>query len=222
MSSAVKILNSPVETLADCLERLGNVPLERVHFRPYPGTATEKDVVAALASPNRRLCELVDGVLVEKAIGSREALLAAVIVQHMGAFVEKKDLGAVLGGDGTLRLWLGLVRIPDACFIPWDRIPNQVWPDEPIASLVPTLAVEVFSKHNTKKEIQRKLREYFQAGVQLVWVLYPKTKTGEVYASPDDVRHIGKSGALDGEDVLPGFRLPLRRIFSRLQRRPRK
>jgi hypothetical protein len=63
-----------IKTLADLLEQLGGIVPERVRFRPPPGTATEKDVLEVEAHEDR-LCELVDGVLVEKAMGWRESIL---------------------------------------------------------------------------------------------------------------------------------------------------
>src|ERR1700756_388099 len=104
---------TPPDNFADVVERLGGIPLNRVRFQPPPGTAKEKDVIAALETPRKRICELVDGVLVEKAMGIRESLYGVVLSGYMATFVGKHDLGVVLGADGTLRLLPGLVRIPD-------------------------------------------------------------------------------------------------------------
>jgi hypothetical protein len=65
----------PDESLADLVERLGGIPLDRIRMRPPPGTATEEDVLAALEAPRKRICELIDGVLVEKAMGYSESVL---------------------------------------------------------------------------------------------------------------------------------------------------
>ena len=210
------------ETLADLIQQLGDIPLDRIQLKPAPGTATEHDLIAAMEAPRKRLCELVDGVLVEKPVGTKEGLLAGVIVHYLWTFMERRDLGLVVGPDGPLRLWIGLVRIPDVSFISWDRLPQGELPDEAIAGVVPDLAVEVLSRGNTPKEMQRKLREYFEAGVRLVWFIYPKTQTADVYTSPTDMRRIGKSQSLDGGDVLPGFKLPLAKLFSRARRRRAK
>ncbi len=207
------------ETLAELLERLGNVPPDRIRTRPAPGTATEQDVIDALEADRKRLCELVDGVLVEKAMGTKESLVAVVIAHRLWSFLEQHDLGLVIGADGPLRLLPGLVRFPDVSFISWGRLPEGL-PDEAIAGVVPDLAVEVLSSSNTKGEIQRKLRDYFLSGVQLVWILNPKTETAEVYTRPDRKRRVGKTGSLDGGDVVPGFLLPLQELFARANRRP--
>ncbi|HSX81210.1 MAG TPA: Uma2 family endonuclease, partial [Candidatus Saccharimonadia bacterium] len=114
-----------IDTLADLLEQLGGIAPSRVRFRPAPGTATEEDVLAIRNSPERRLCELVDGVLVEKAMGLRESYLASVLIMILLTFVRLRNLGLVTAPDGTMRLAPGLVRIPDVAFISWDRLPNR-------------------------------------------------------------------------------------------------
>ncbi len=206
------------ENLAELVEQLGDIPLDRILMRPAPGTATEKDVLAALNGPRKRLCELVDGVLVEKPVGTPEAILAGLVIHLLWDFLEENDLGVVAGADGPYRLFPGLVRIPDVSFIPWSRIPGEEVPKDAVSRLVPELVVEVISRGNTKKEIQRKLREYFKVGVRLVWVLQPRTQTAEVYTSPAGPEKLKASDALDGGQVLPGFRLPLPRLFGRMKR----
>src|SRR5438105_3992292 len=68
----------PVRTFAELLHDLGDVPLQRIWLMPPPGTAKEKDVIAAHDKYNR-LCELVDGTLVEKTMGLRESREAIVL-----------------------------------------------------------------------------------------------------------------------------------------------
>jgi Uma2 family endonuclease len=211
-----------LETLADVVKRLGDVPLERILSKPAPGTATERDLIALLDAPNKRICELVDGVLVEKAMGTREALLAGVLVYFLWDYLEKRDLGVVIPGDGPFRLRLGLVRIPDVSFVSWDRMPGGVFPHDSIAGIVPDLAVEVISKSNTPKEIERKLKEYFKAGVRLTWVIEPLTETVRVHMAPDKFERLGNEEMLRAKDILPGFSLPLKNLFARGQKRRRK
>jgi Uma2 family endonuclease len=212
----------PLETLAELLEQIGDVPLNRIRLHPPPGTATEEDVLKELEAPRKRLCELVDGVLVEKAMGAIESLLGSEIARQLGNFVDERDLGAVLGADGTLRVLPKMVRMPDVSYISWDRVPGGEFPPEPIPDLVPNLAVEVFSAGNTRKEMQRKLKDYFLAGVELVWIVYPKTQTAEAYTSPTTRKRIGKTGTIDGGSVLPGFSLSVPALFERVHRRERK
>jgi Uma2 family endonuclease len=209
-----------IETLADLVKRLGDIPLNRIRAHPAPGTATEADLLDDLGD-NYKMCELIDGMLVEKAMGSYESLLAGVLIQLLRNFLDEHDGGIVLAPDGTLRLGPGLVRLPDVTFIPWERLPNEEFPDEPIPDLAPDLAVEVISKGNTKSEIERKLQEYFAAGTRLAWVLDPKRRTVQVHTSPNEFRLLRESDTLDGGEVLPGFQLPIREWFERARRRRR-
>lgn len=209
------------ETLAELIDRLGGVSLDRVRCRPAPGTATEQDVLAVRRSAGRRLCELVEGVLVEKSMGTHESLLAGLILHHLWAYLDENDLGTALGADGMVRLMSGLVRIPDVSFIRWESLPGEELPDEAIASVAPDLAVEVLSPSNTRAEMARKLKEYFLAGTRLVWIIDPPRQTAAAYTSPDVCKRIGKTGSLDGGDVLPGFKLALPELFARPHRRRR-
>lgn len=203
-------------TVADVLEQLGGVPLHRVRAVPPLGMATEKDVLEA-KSRIGRICELVDGVLVEKTMGYYESLVAMLLGRLLGDFVEKHRLGIVLGEGGTLKVLPGQVRIPDVCFIAWERFADRRLPAEPIPAVAPDLAVEVLSAWNTPGEMQRKLRDYFQAGVRRVWYLDPKVRSVQVYTAPDQVAVVDQQGTLDGGDVLPGFRLGLAEFFGRVQ-----
>jgi Uma2 family endonuclease len=208
-------------TLADLLEQLGHIDPKRIRMTPLPGTATEKDVIRIEQRENR-LCELIDGVLVEKIMGFREGYLSQRVGHLITRFVDERDLGIVAGADGTVRLMKGLVRIPDVSFVSWEQLPSRTVPDEPIPDLAPDLAVEILSKGNTPGEMERKLKEYFLAGVRLVWFIDPRRRTAQVFTSPDQSTIVPEKGSLDGGDVLPGFRLPLTQIFERLAPRSDK
>jgi Uma2 family endonuclease len=210
------LISSPeIPTLADLLKRLGDVPPERVRYFPLPGQATVADVIEIEARENR-LCELVDGVLVEKAMGYRESFLAALIVTALNNFILPRKLGLVSGADGMIQLFPDLVRIPDVAYVSWERLPGGKVPSDPVPHLVPDLAVKVLSQSNTKAEMNRKRREYFEAGVRLLWLIDPDTRTGTVFTGPEQSSTLDESGMLDGGDVLPGFTLRLRELFARL------
>lgn len=207
---------APINTLADLMDRLGGVPLDRVRFRPFPGTAVEEDVLKS--DEQGLLCELVDGVLVEKAMGLRESILACFLIEILGPFVRQRNLGLVTGEQGALRLFPGLVRIPDVAFVSWDRAPNRRVPNEPIPRLSPDLAVEVLSQSNTPGEMARKRHEYFSAGVRVVWLADPKGRTVDVYTSETQFTRLTVADTLDGGPVLPGFQLRLQDWFAELDR----
>ncbi len=206
-------------TVAELLKKLGGISAERVLLDPLPGTATEKDVLA-VERREGRICELVDGVLVEKTMGLAASFLALRIAFFLQTFLERQDLGFLAGEDGTLRLWPGLVRIPDVSFISWDQLPKRKIPTKPIPDLYPDLAVEVLSRKNTKAEIDRKLHEYFRSGTRLAWVVDPRKRIVRVYTAPDQSRLLKEDQDLDGGDVLPGLSLSLREVFARIEREP--
>src|SRR5262249_10534935 len=183
------------------------IPDERILLDPPPGTATEDDLIR-LNECSQHLCELVDGVLVEKAVGTKEGLLGGWLVRLLWGYVEDRGIGIVLAADAMLRLFPGLVRAPDVSFISATRLHEGELPDEAIAPIPPDLAVEVISEGNTKKEIARKLREYFDTGTRLAWVVQPKTRTVEVYTSATKKKVLGEGQTLNGGRVLPGLRLP--------------
>ncbi len=204
-----------IETVADLLASLGDIRPERIRMRPLPGTATEDDVLAAHAS-NKRLCELIDGVLVEKAMGYDESTFAVEIGYLLISFLRQHDLGVATGANGMLRLMPGLVRIPDVAFVRWENLPAKYGQIPPIA---PDLAVEVLSPSNTPREMERKLHDYFNAGTSLVWYFDLKARTVTVYTAPDKFTVLGESDTLDGGTVLPGFSASLHDLFERASRR---
>jgi len=118
--------------------------------------------------------------------------------------------------DGPSRLQSGLIRFPDLTFVSWKRLPRREYPTTPIADVVPNLAAEVLSEGNTSAEMERKRREYFFAGVELVWEIDLFDRTVAVYTAPDVVTILTERDTLDGGRVLPGFRLPLAQAFARL------
>ncbi len=202
-------------TAADLFRELGDIPPGRIRLTPNPGEATEADLLA----PEGRLCELVDGILVEKAMGSVESMLNFELGLFLGTFVKLHRLGVVLGTDGMVRLMPGQVRLPDLSFLSWDRLPGRKAPTTPILDLAPDLAVEVLSRSNTRAEVRRKLREYFDAGVRLVWLVDPKARTILVHTAPTGPAKLKVGQVLDGGAVLPGFALPLAELFECLDRR---
>jgi Uma2 family endonuclease len=210
------------ETMADVLEQLGDIDPRRVRLNPPPGKATENDLLR-LHQQTKRLYELVDGTLVEKIMGFPESYLACELIKLVGAFVDQHDLGFVVGEAAAMRLMPGLVRVPDLSFISWDLVPvrGQV-PDQAIPKLAPNLAVEVLSRRNTPREMERKLKEYFLSGVRLVWFVDPRQRTVTVFTSPDQSTILTEQQTLTGGDVLPGLVVPLARLFRPTPRRQAK
>jgi Uma2 family endonuclease len=174
--------------------------------------------VLDIRAHEKRIYELVDGVLVEKTMGLQEAFLAMWLGKVICDFAEKKNLGIVVGADGMARLAPGLIRIPDVSFISWDRFPSRKVPAYSLLPFSPDLAVEVLSPGNTRQEMQRKLVEYFDSGTTLVWYVDPRSRTVRVFTSPENVTTLKEGDTLDGGSLLPGFQLPVTTIFEQLER----
>jgi Uma2 family endonuclease len=205
------------DTIADLLERLGGIAAKRVRSQPPPGTATERDVIEVHDRENR-LFELVDGTLVEKIMGFDESIYAFYLGGLLFKYLETHDLGKMVGADGMMRLFPGLVRIPDVAFISWARFPKGKRKRGEIPTVAPDLIVEVLSKGNTPKEMARKLDEYFRVGARLVWYVDPKKRTVRVYTARDRSVLLREDQALDGGNVLPGFSLSIRDWFAEAER----
>lgn len=201
------------ERLAD----LGNVPACRVRFVPAPGTATIEDLIR-LSESEGRLFELVDGTLVEKAMGWQESLLAGVIMQWLNNYLDQHRIGVATGPDGMTRLFSDTVRGPDVAFVAWTRLPDGRIPTAPIPDLVPNFVIEVLSVSNTYSEMSRKRREYFHAGVELLWMVDHRSRTVTVFRSPQEALVVAEGQTLDGGKVLPGWQVDVAELFSRLER----
>jgi Uma2 family endonuclease len=162
------------------------------------------------------LYELDEGKLVSMPPSfSLAALVAANILFYMKAFVMQHAMGRCGGTDWGFRLATDpdIVRAPDASFVrierlPGGRIPRGYYPG------APDLAVEVISSTQTYRGMRRKVRQYLAAGTRLVWLVDPEERTADVYHADGSTRHVGADGILEGEDVLPGFRLNLVDIWE--------
>ena len=206
---------TPFKTLGEVIKQLGGISANRVRMSPVPGTATERDLIRH-NDHHDPICELIDGVLVEKVMGQEESRLAALLIFFLVTFVKPGNLGAVFAPDGPMRLSPNQVRLPDVAFVRRERLRGLKNSKEAILGLSPDLAIEVLSKSNSRGEMERKLRDYFAAGCRLVWYVDPRKRAVRVYTSPVQVITFGEGETLDGGEVLPGFTLPLRDLFAEL------
>jgi Uma2 family endonuclease len=105
----------------------------------------------------------------------------------------------------------GRVRLPDVAFVSNARVPAE---RPRVPTLAPDFAAEVLSESNTREEIAQKIREYFQSGTRLVWVIDPTTRSVAVYeVAGEPERTLTVNDVLDGGEVLPGFSLPVADLF---------
>jgi Uma2 family endonuclease len=170
-----------------------------------------------LDSESAKFYEVVDGHIVKNPpMGALESILANYLQDLMGPFVRSLQLGRAV----TETLFLldpsgRLKRRPDLAFVSTRRWPlkrrisrTECW------EVVPDLAVEFISETNTSDEVNKKIDEYFQAGVNAVWVVYPGTRKVYVYDSPTQVRILQIGDDLDGGAIVPGFRVALSELFD--------
>jgi Uma2 family endonuclease len=219
MSTTAAKPRTKFPTIADVQERLGHIPESRILSFPAPGTATIQDLLDSSITGDRGH-ELVDGILVEKSMGFRDDYFGTRIIYLLMTYLEEHNLGAVTGAQGLIRFKLDLVRVPDVSFIRWDSVDDPDEIENPAAAFLeypPDLAVEVLSPSNTRREMEIKLDEYAKAGVKLVWYVDPERKEVDVFpkANPKRKKTVGVGGTLDGGDLLPGFTLPVAKIFEK-------
>jgi Uma2 family endonuclease len=215
VSKETKMSIAVATTLEERLQDLGNIPASRIRTNPAPGTATIEDVTY-LRDTERRLYELIDGTLVEKSMGWQESLLAGILLQWLNNYLDSNRIGVATGADGMTRLFGDTVRGPDVAFVAWNRLPDGRIPTVPIPDLVPNFVIEVLSSSNTYAEMSRKRREYFYAGVELLWMVEHRTRTATVFRTAQDATVYKDEAILDGGQVLPGWSVDLNELFSRL------
>src|SRR5262245_6994488 len=153
-----------VRTLSEFSQWLGDVAAERIFLRPPPGMAGANDVLK-LARQENRLCELVCGTLIEKRLGYKEMTVAAAVMAALEPHVEEKKLGVITGPEGSYRLGDFLVRYPAVAFCAEGTYRGDGTPGEAVAGIVPQLVVEV-NDGVSEVELERKIKDYFQAGVK--------------------------------------------------------
>jgi len=163
------------------------------------------------------LYEIIDGQRVElPPMSANAARTGSRLVKWLGRFAEEQDIGEVVG-EVLFRLPLeqSRNRRPDVAFVSYQRWPkDRLLPATDNAwDVVPDLGVEVVSPNDLADEILEKVAEYFQAGVRLVWVVYPVHRVVYIYESFTHVSIRTSTEELDGGEVLPGLCLPLAKLF---------
>ena len=165
--------------------------------------------------------ELVNGVLLRMPMSGFEASnIGYRLGGRLSVYVEDTGFGAVTGEQGGYRLDPAhpddTELAPDVAFVRAERLPPRRSPEYSKAlRLAPDLAVEVASEHQFAPGMEAKARAYLQFGTRLVWVIWPRHRRVDVWHPADAVPAAsGEADYLDGEDVVPGFRYPVARLFD--------
>jgi Uma2 family endonuclease len=164
------------------------------------------------------LYELIRGELIRMSpAGGAHGWIGTEATRHLANFSVPRDLGEVFGADTgyIFELDPDTVLAPDASFIRAERMP-RLTPFDGYLTIVPDLVVEVRSPSDRRAHIEEKIRQYLAAGVKLLWYVDPRHRTVAIYRPDQAPTQIDEHGVLDGEDVLPGFRLPVAALFRRL------
>ena len=160
-------------------------------------------------------CELVNGEIIRMTpTGAEHGVVTARIGRLLDEYVEAHDLGVSCGAETGFILQRDpdVVRAPDAAFVASGRIPETgvpvgYWP------FAPDLAVEVVSPSDRLADVHARIVDYLAAGTRLVWLVEPETRMVHVYRSTRQVDVLETDDALDGGNVLPGFRSPVQHLF---------
>jgi Uma2 family endonuclease len=165
---------------------------------------------------NDTRCDLIQGELqpMPPLPGARHGILTFDFAFEIGAYVRAHKLGRCFAAETRFIIERGPDTAigPDFAFISRERLPKRI--PKGFLALAPDLVLEVRSPTDRQRAIQEKVARWLQAGVRLVWELDPATQTVTVYRADARPQKLGRDDTLSGEDVLPGFSLPLRQLFE--------
>ena len=170
-----------------------------------------------LRIPDGDQYELVDGQLVEHIRSTWSSYVAGEVYGKLARHCQAHQLGWVLPEGATYQCFpddRNRVRKADVSFIRREQLSLEQASAAGHLPVAPDLAVAVISPNDIAYDVDAKVREFLQAGVRLVWVVNPQTRTIRVHRMQGAGTILGESGDLDGEDVLPGFRCRIAELFQ--------
>ncbi len=159
--------------------------------------------------------EMVDGELAEKNVGTQSSYVGGRLFHLLSGHCGGPGQGWAFPGDAGYHLFPGqrkLLRKPDVSFVRPGRFPGGTLPLGDMR-FAPDLAAEVVSPNDLYDEVDRKVAEYREAGVALIWVVSPQTRTVLIRRRDGTVSEVGPDGELSGEDVVPGFHCRVSDLF---------
>lgn len=160
-----------------------------------------------LASPDAGRFEIVNGQLEEVHVSNLSTEVAAALFHLLRGYCEANHLGKVFASEAYFQCFGGdrsRARRPDVCFVSRNRLPAN-WLEQSYFTIAPDLAVEVISQNDTSYEVSRKMRDYREAGVKLIWEIDPENRTVLVHRLDGSVQLLQEADTLSGENVVPGF-----------------
>jgi Uma2 family endonuclease len=176
------------------------------------------DAAQLLEMTDQKQFELVNGMLVEQHVSGESSHIAALLIGLLTPMISPGKLGYLFGADCGFRCFGSVtgdfdrVRRPDVAFIAAGRITREGY-EAGYVPVVPDLAVEVVSPNDLAHHLNEKIDDYLRAGIKLVWVIDPGTKTVEVHRPDGSDSRLRKGDQLSGEDVIPGFECQVENLF---------
>jgi Uma2 family endonuclease len=171
-----------------------------------------------MALPKDGRYEIVNGELIDRGnSGALHGNIGAILSSALFAVVNAQKLGALFDSSTAFKMKNGNRRSPDISFFAKERLQGITELPSGFLEGAPDLVVEVLSPGNTVEEMHNKLVEYFDNGTRLAWMIHPSEHYVLVYRSAQEPDRLLKSvDALDGEEVIPGFSLPVADLFQKL------
>lgn len=166
--------------------------------------------------------ELVDGRLVEKAMGQEASRVGARVVRYLDEYAESSGAGGAFESSCGYQIFPHeprRVRYPDASFIRGERLPAEGLL-RGHSRITPDLAVEVVSPNDTAEEIDGRVKDYLRVGTPLVWVVYPATRSVDIFRGDGTGGWRVEDQELSGEGVLPGFTCRVADLFRGITPQP--
>ncbi|WP_165224984.1 Uma2 family endonuclease [Aquisphaera insulae] len=165
--------------------------------------------------PDQKGHELVRGRLREMNMGAESSWVSGELFLRLGQFNKHHAAGWLFPSEAGYQCFPHdprMVRKPDISFIKRNRLPDDVVPTGWI-TIAPDLAVEVVSPKDRASELEEKLADYRIAGIPLIWVIYPESRSVMIYRGDGSVARLLEADSLSGENALPGFTCPIRGIL---------
>ncbi len=103
---------------------------------------------------------------------------------------------------------------PDAAFVLKRSLPVRM-SSEGYFETIPELVVEIRSKNDSPAEVHAKAEEYLRAGVRVVWIIGPESKTVSVFSARERVRELKIGDTLTPKGVIPSFKVPVAELFNK-------
>ena len=168
-----------------------------------------------LKMPDGDRYELVHGVLREAPASVESSWVGGKFHTRLANDVEESGIGFAIPADLQLRIFSDRnhLRRADALVLLVTSLPGGELPRTGFLEIAPDIAVEVVSPIDEAEDIDSKVQEYLAAGVRLVWVAYPKTRTIHVFHADGAVQLLNERDTLDGAPVLPDFHAPVSSFF---------